>query len=158
MEIMTRVPKGNIPALALVRSINGVYEFTNRHGWVMDNDPVPAEIYSMHAQNWIRDADGLRERGEWFHAKIENELARFRPAEKVVPSDPMRDRHIGAACEMIFGGQPHKGIIFFNRFAAMNDVPCATLISLNPVSIDIGFGVLIMRDDDFWMASCEAAA
>jgi hypothetical protein len=63
--IMTRVPKGNLGALALVRAIKGVYEFTNPRGWVMDGDPVPAEIYSMQAQNWIRDADGLRPPFSW---------------------------------------------------------------------------------------------
>ncbi len=158
MEIMTRVPKGNVPAMALVRSIKGVYEFTNRRGWVMDNDPVPADIYSMHAQSWIRDAEGLRERGEWFHAKLTMELSRLGSVASAGQSVAMRDRHIGAACEMVFGGQPHKGIIFYNRFAAMNDLHPASLIGINPISIDLGFGVIVMRDNDFWLASCEAAA
>ena len=158
MEIMTRVPKGNLGALALVRAIKGVYEFTNPRGWVMDGDPVPAEIYSMQVQNWIRDADGLRERGEWFHVKLQQELARFGKAEATYPPDSARDRQIGAACEMIMGGQPHKGVIFYNKFATLNDLPLASLIGLNPISIDVGFGVLIMRENDFWMASYATAA
>ena len=158
VEIMTRVPKGNLPALALVRAIKGVYEFTNRRGWVMDNDPVPAEIYSMHVQNWIRDADGLRERGEWFHAKLKQELSKFGQVADQLAPDPQQDRHVGAACEMIFGGQPHKGVVFFNRFAAMNDLQPATLVSVNPTSVDIGLGVVIMRENDFWLASMSAAA
>ncbi len=156
IEIMTRVPKGNIPALALVRAIKGVYEFMNRRGWVMDNDLIPAEIYSMHVQNWIRDADGLRERGAWFHARLEKEMARFgsKPEHQ---SDPEQNRHVGAACEMIFGGQPHKGVVFYNRYAAMNDLTQASLIGVSPVSVDIGIGVLVMRDGDFWLAASMAA-
>ena len=156
MEIMTRVPRGNLASLALVRAIHGVYEFTNRRGWVIDGDPVPAEIYSMHVQSWIRDADGLRERGRWFHAKIETELARFGKAE-INPPDDARDRNVGAVVEMIFGGQPHKGLIFYNRFAALNDLAPATLIGMKPLSIDAGFGTIIVRDNDFWLASCAAA-
>lgn len=153
IEVMTRVPKGNVRARALVQAIHGVYEFTNKTGWVMDLDTVPADIFSMHVQAWIRDAPGLPERGAWFHAKLEKELARF--GKGFQRWDASGDRHIGAAIEMILGGQPHKGVIFFNRFAALGGYAPASVISTDPVSIDIQTGILIASADDFWLASCN---
>lgn len=155
IEIVTKVPKGNLPARALVKAIGGVYEFTNPQGWVMDLDPVPADIYSMHVQSWIRDAEGLRERGGWFHAKLESEYARFGKTEKPHPDDPTHDRFVGAACEMILGGQPQKGVIFYNRWAVMAGYEPIQIVGFTPLTIDIRDAMLVVRADDFWMVSCN---
>lgn len=158
MEIMTKVPKGNVRALALVKAIHGVYDFTSPQGWVMDNDPVPADIYTMHAQDWVRFADGLPERGAWFHSRLQEEFARFGKTEPVHPHDDWHDRHVGAAAEMILGGVPGKGLVFYNRFAKASG--CYAPMEYvgqaqdGALVLNIASALLCVRNKNFTVTSC----
>jgi hypothetical protein len=156
VEIVTRVPRGNLGALALVRAIGGVYEFTNRNGWMIDGEKIPADIYSMHISQWIREAPGLIERGQWFHKRLESEYARLGVHEKPHPDDVSHDRQVGAAVEMILGGQPMKGLIFYNRWAVVAGYMPVTLLGLNPITIDIHDSIIVVRENDFGVLSCRA--
>jgi len=149
MELLTRVPHGNAPAKALAKGIGGTFEFTNPKGWVMHGKPVPADIYSLKIQDWIRTAPGLVEKGQWFHDRLEQELARHGASELAHPDDEAHDRHVGAAVGMFLGGQPHKGAVIYNRFAALGGYHPIEIVSLDPLAVDIGTAVLEMRGDDF---------
>lgn len=154
IELFSRVPRGNLAALALVRNFHLVYEFSNPRGWFVDDSPVPAAIYTIHVDAWVRSADGLQERGRWFHDKLKSELARFGKSEAAHPDDEVHDRYVGAACEMAMAGQPLKAVAFYNRFAAMADYRPIRIVDLSPLTVDVGTGWLIFRDGDFFMASC----
>lgn len=155
MEVMARIPKGNLRVRALARRLRWVYEFTNPRGWVMALDEVPADIFSMHVQGWIRNARGLRERGAWFHEKLDEELARFGAKSEKPWINPSSYRHVGAALEMIMAGQPHKGVILLNRWGLLSDFAPAAVVSTDPISIDLGVGTAIFRPDSFWLATCN---
>lgn len=153
VEIMTRVPRGNLAALALVRVIDGVYEFTNRKGWVLDGDPVPAAIYSLTVQRWMKTAPGLEERGHWFHGKLEAEYKRLGRVDPNHEDDPIHDRFVGAACEMMFGGQPYKAAILYNRAAIIGGYHPLVIVGDNPITADIRDAILVMNGEDFWVAA-----
>jgi hypothetical protein len=153
IEICTKIPQGNVAARTLVKLVGGVYEFTVRDGWVMKLDPVPADIFSMHIQQWIRDADGLPERGVWFRQRLEQEFARFGVEAKTRKDDAAHDRQTGAACEMIFGGQPQKGVVFYNRLAVMAGYLPITINTIDPLTIDTRDAVILVRDGDFRVIS-----
>lgn len=153
VEVMTRCPKGNLAAKALARAIGGTCEFINPHGWVKDNQPIPADIYALRIQDWMRRAPGLVERGRWFHDRLKAELAMHGRTEPPHPEDGTHDRYVGAACEMIFGGAAPKGILFYNRWAVMAGYVPIAIAAVNPLTIDIGSALLVMRDDDFWVPS-----
>lgn len=153
VEIFTRVPKGNDAALGLVRAVHGVRQFTRKRGWVVDLDEVPADIYALDVKEWMRRAPGLEERGRWFHARLEQEYARHGRTEPPHDDDPVHDRYVGAACEMILSGHAQKGVVLYNRWAVMAGYQPVQIMSLNPVTINIRDAVIIIRGDDFWVPS-----
>src|SRR3990167_10259149 len=155
VEVMTRVPKGNLGARALAKAIGGRFEFTNPRGWVMNGDPIPADIFALKIQDWMRDAPGLVERGQWFHDRLEAEYERHGVTIPQHDDDAVHDRYVGAACEMALGGQPDKAVIFYNRWAALADYAPVTLMGRDPVVFDIRDAVVALRDDKLWVLSCR---
>jgi hypothetical protein len=91
----------------------------------------------------------LPARGRWFHEKLESELTRLGISELAHPDDEIHDRFVGAAVEMCFGGQPSKGVVFYNRIACMLGWQQISIVDFNPLAIDIGSAILVMRGDDF---------
>lgn len=155
VEIMTRVPKGNLGARALAKAIGGTLEFTSPIGWMMDGVIVPAGIYSLKIQDWMRSAGGLEERGHWFHDHLEAEYSRLGKIEASHPDDDNHDRYVGAAVEMILGGQPDKGVIFYNRWAVMAGYAPVSIVTRSPLTIDIRDALICVGGEDFWVMSCQ---
>lgn len=156
VELVTRCP--NLAAKALAKAIGGTKEFTNPNGWILDGKTVPADIYALRLQDWMRTAPGLEERGAWFHDRLEAEYARHGMAEPPHPDDHVHDRYVGAACEMFLGDVPNKAAIFYNRWAGMAGYEPVKIIDYDPLTIDIRDAILIVREDDFWMPICRKAA
>lgn len=153
MEIVTRCPHGNLAALALAKRVGCKRWFTNPQGWVIDRDPVPAEIYRMSIQDWLDSAPGLVERGQWFRRRLGEEFRRHGQELPAWPGLDEYDRQIGGAVEMMLGGQAMKAQVFFNRFAGMAGWQPITVVSSDPLTINTGYALLIFRDTDFWIAS-----
>lgn len=150
IEIMTKCPKGNLGARALARAVGGTKEFTARKGWVVDLDPVDADVFGLTLQAWARTADGLVQRGVWFHALLEAEFARHGKAEPPHEEDEDHNRAVGMAAEMMLGGQIGKALVFYGRAASLAGYGPIKLTSMNPLTIDIGTALLIVRDGAFW--------
>ena len=153
MEILTRCPQGNLAALAGAKRIGGKYWFTNPQGWVMDRDPVPAQIYRINIHDWLDTAPGLVERGQWFRRRLTEEFKRHGQEMPSWPTNDEYDRQIGGAVEMMLGGQAMKAQVFFNRFAEMAGWQPIAVVSTDPLTINTGYALLIFRDTDFWIAS-----
>lgn len=149
VEIMTRCPKGNLAATALAKAIHGVFEFTNPAGWIKDGKPISADIYRLTIQDWIRTAPGLVERGQWFHERLDAEMARLNMEAPRHPDDSEHDRQVGLACEMAMAGLPLKGAVFYNRYAVMGGYLPMVVMATDPVEIDIGTAHLRMVGEDF---------
>jgi hypothetical protein len=157
-EIVTRCPQGNLPAKALARLIGGSLQFTRQDGWVKDGKSISAEVYSLRVEDWMRNASNLVERGRWFHERLEAELERHGAKELAHPDDENHDRYVGAAVEMFFGGQPLKAQVLYNRFAVMAGYHPIQVVSLDPLAVDIGTALLIMREDDFYIPDLKQRA
>lgn len=154
VELVTRCPQGNIGALALAKRIGGKFWFRREKGWVVNNDPVPADIYRLTVQDWMETAPGLKERGHWFHDRLEAEYRRLRKADPSPhPDDDIHDRYAGMAVEMFLGGQPHKGVILYNRWAAMAGYALVSIASLTPLTVDIQDALVVVRENDFYVAT-----
>lgn len=157
VEAVTRVPHGNIAAKALVRSIAGVVrEFTNQNGWVRDNKSIPADIYALRIQDWMRLASDMDDIGMSFHWEVEAQYKRLGIKEPLHPDDDVHDRYVGATFEMIRHGQVGKGIAFYNRWAGLAGYHPISLISENPVAVDCGSMIVISRGDEkFMVMPCQ---
>lgn len=153
VELITRVPKGNLGARALVRSIHATFEFRREDGWVMDGKSVYTDMYSLSIQTWMRTAPGLTERGLWFHNRIDTELhdkGIHQPEH--VDTNTVHNQYVGAACEMVLGKQPHKALVFYNRWAVMSGYSPLSMVTETPLVLDVGNNVLIVvRNENFWV-------
>lgn len=152
LEIWTRCPKGNLAARALARAIGGREEMTVARGWVQDGQIIPATIFSLTLQEWMKTAPGLVETGKWYHAKLDEEYRLAGHAEVPHADDENHDRYVGCAVEMIRGGQPFKGEIFYNRFATMAGYAPIRIISTDPVSINIRDATLEVHGQNFFVS------
>lgn len=155
VEIVTRVPKGNLGARGLVRAIHGVFEFRRADGWVVDGQQVYADIYALRIQDWMRTAPGLTERGSWFHNRLEQEYARLGRTLPQHTEDTVHDRYVGAAVEMILGNQPQKAIVFYNRWAKIAGYEEIKLVTDRPLVLDIRDALILVRDQNFWVMTCR---
>jgi len=154
-EILTKCPRGNVAAKALARSIHGAFDFTNHHGWFRDGILIPTDIYSLKVQDWVRQAPGLVERGRWFHERLEEEFALHAIQEPPHPDDEAHDRYVGAACEMLLGGQPEKGVAFYNRWAVMAGYEQVKIVMNDPLTVDIKTAVIRVSERDFSLLASE---
>lgn len=155
LELLTRCPEGNVAASALARRVGMRPDFPLPRGWVRDGKEIPATAYSMTVQDWIRTAPELEERGAWVRARLAHEMKRDRSREL---DDPGYERHLGAAFEMIFGGQAEKGCVFFDRFAFLAGHDLLRVVEHDPLTIDVGGALLVINEGDFWVASYSKAA
>jgi hypothetical protein len=155
LEVLTRVPHGNRGARALVQAVQGVFEFTNPLGFVLDGELVPADIYSLTIQTWMRTAPGLVERGHWFHDAVEREFDRLGVKRVEHSDDDVHQRYAGAAVEMALAGQFHKSVALYNRWAAFAGYPGARVLSLDPPQIDISDCVLTIENGLIRVVSCQ---
>lgn len=152
VELLTRIPKGNIAARALARALGWTFEFRNEKGWIKDLDPIPADIYGLRLQDWARTAPGLEERGHWFHERLEEEFKRHGKTEAPHPDDVTHDRYVGLCMEMMLSGMPDKGVVFYNRWAALSDYQQIAIAGYDPLLVEIVSAQIIVRPDrgDFW--------
>lgn len=148
VEIMTRVPKGNLGARALVKSIHGALEFRNSKGWVFDHQYVYADIYSLTIQRWMKTAPGLDQQGKWFHDRLEQEYRRVGKMEETHGDDETHDKYVGLAVEMITHGQPEKAMVFYNRWAAMAGYAPIRMVNRNPLVLDIRDAIIQVENND----------
>lgn len=145
VELLARCPFGNLGVISLARALGWTKEFTNPRGWVIDGDPVPATIAGLRLQDWARTAPGLVERGHWVAERLNVEL------------DAEAERFTGLAMEMLLGGQPLKGLIFFNRWASLADYPIMRILTLEPLAVEIAGRQIIVRPEtqDFWLVAAK---
>lgn len=157
MELTTRVPLGNLGALTLVRA-NGLHEELKlSEGWIYDGKPVPATVYSLSAQDWVRSLGGNSSTvatGKWFMERLEQEYLRQGSEMAFGKLSEPDLAHVGASMEMILGGQKHKGVIFYNRWAKMVGVSPISIVTLDPLVIECSGALLKFRSTDFWVMSC----
>lgn len=158
MEIVTRVPKGNLAARAMAKAVHGVYEFTNPIGWSFKGHTIPADIFAWSIRDWMRTASGLIEAGRAFHTQLEAEYSRVGYTHAAHPDNDIHDRYVGAAVEMVASGQCGKAVALYNRWAVTADYQQIRLLSVDPPMVDIGESILAFGPDyKFEVVRCRSA-
>lgn len=158
-EVMSRCPEGNVAARALIKRVGGQFSFTNPQGWVRDDKPIPADIYSWTIQNWMTTAPGLEERGKWLQNTVSDAYRKFNKAAMPYVEDALFNRYAGMAAEMFLNKQGAKAVLLYNRWAKMAgrdniDLMCAE----NPTAIRTPDAILMVREDgEFYVASINPA-
>ena len=138
IEIVTRIPDDNDPARELAQMNGFEFEFRRETGWMTTAGNMPVDWFRLGITSWMRDAQGLVERGQWFHREIEAACRRAGVEREDHPDDENHDRYVGAAAEMVLNGHAVKGIHFFNRWSCIVGTPPVVLLSDRPLVIHIG--------------------
>jgi hypothetical protein len=128
VEIVTKVPTGNVAATALVRVASMLPLFS--HGG--------AAFYSKPLITWANEAQVSREAAEILNI-----------------SDDTRVTALGLAIEMAAFGQIEKGLRFYDRFARLTNNLPMTLAATNPLVFDIGEALIALRDNSLEVILCR---
>lgn len=149
VELMTKCPVNNPASKMACRRTNFDYLFETRPLWPDDDKLLPFEIYGMTIQKWATFSGGLPYLGIWFHERLEAEYARLGKELKFHDEDAMHNRYVGGTVAMMMGQQVGKAVSFYNRWALMSDYQPISVVSLDPLVIDIAESRLCVTGKDF---------
>lgn len=156
MTILTKIPAFNRAAARLCALVGGKKRFDRKAVWPTKDGMVDMSFWSLSYDDWVCENRDLMASGHAFHVKLDEEFARH---EKIAPrheDEDCHDLHVGACVEMIYGSQPEKGFILYNRWAAFAGYKPVALLSRNPLVVDIGDAVLqIVGDNSFKAVLCR---
>lgn len=139
MMLQTRVPAFNKAAEAFCRSVGAWLWFERSEIWPTSQGNVDCRFYALALLDWMRKhPEPLIESGRAFHKRLEEEYARHSFAHEPHPDEDSHDLAVGACAEMIYGGEPEKACIVYNRWARIAGYLQINMISKNPLVIDIG--------------------
>lgn len=131
-RLVTRLPKGNARAAALGR-------MAGFRPWFEMNGDQYARI---ELEDWAQSSHACRKAGEWFHDRLEAaKIAAGSPLE-VHEDDASHDHAVGATVLMCKAANAIKGVRFYNQWAVVAGYAPVTLVSLNPMVIDVVDAVL----------------
>lgn len=154
-EIITKCPLDNLAAIAGARAVGGQCEFTTRPIWPGVSGPIGLGIYTLPIQRWVEGAKDLIQRGQDFHDQLRLEYWRLGVSHELHESDPLHDKYVGMACDMIEGNQLYKAVLYYNRWAIFSGYELIGVKSLDPLVIDIGEALLAVKDGSFEVLSCR---
>jgi Protein of unknown function (DUF2824) len=159
MMLQTRVPAFNKAAEVFCRAV-GAWKWFERHEvWPTKHGNVDLTFFAMTIHDWMRKNPlPLIQSGMDFHARLEEEYARYNFVHEPHPQEYSHDLAVGACAEMIYGGEPEKGIILYNRWARVAGYGQINLISRKPLVIDIGEAKLHVTGDSFKVIECRPMA
>lgn len=154
MELVTRVPVFNVKATFWARAAGASLDFECKNAWKNDDGAFDVKYYALRYYDWVRDNPRLMASGHWFHERLEEAKKRMGATIELHDDDASHDAHVGAAIEMIFGGQVAKGIVLYNRWARLAGYATVDLISINPLIIDQKDAWVLVHDTDFEVLKC----
>jgi hypothetical protein len=144
MTLVTRVPRFNRAADQAARAVGGRLWFERKAAWpTVEGDAADLKFYTLTLQDWAtRYPAALIAAGHAFHERLEHEYERHGFVHTPHPADDDHDAAVGLAAEMIYGGEPEKALILYNRWARLAGYGQASLISRNPLVIDLNEALL----------------
>lgn len=153
-EIVTRVPSGHVAAKAAAEAQGMKLEFTRSNNVMFRNRVVDCHILSFRIQDWIARTPELASTGAWLHHRMESEATRLGIAVDTHEPDENHNLYVGAAIEMMFGGQYVKAVTFYNRWVSiarhMRDgaLQHVQLVSTDPPTVRFDIGLMRFHADD----------
>lgn len=157
MLLCTRVPCFNKSAEAFCEKVGASLWFERKECWPSSQGNVDCKFFSMSIDEWSRKhPKPLIASGKAFHARLKEEYARHKFAHDPHTDEDSHDLAVGLCAEMIYGSQPEKAIIIYNRWAHVAGYRMINLISRNPLVVDIGEAILHVADNTFKVLQCRS--
>lgn len=150
MALVTRMPAHNRAVTVLSPLVGWVKEFERKANWpTLTGEMVDVGFAAIRYDDWVRKTTDLRESGRWFHERCEAEFRRLNLKEVNHPDDEWHDQHVGACIEMVFGGQPEKAVILYNRYARLAGYGLVEMKSKSPLLFECDGVLMQATDGDF---------
>lgn len=144
LELETLVPASIPHAFLFARQMGFRQRFKRESLWPWQGQLHSVAFLSMTVLDWAL-LGGCRAAGQRFHARLE-EFGQLSHQE-----DPAHDMVVGAAVEMVRAGRPDKGIAFYNYWARVAGYEQISIVSRDPLRIDIRHCTLRVEGPDFHM-------
>lgn len=154
-EILTHCPAGNSNAKAGAK-LAGL-----RHLWTGDGiypsggRLVDSDIFGMTIYDWWLGCPFLAQIGAWFHDELTRAVRDVGVNLTPHTEDRNHNKIVGAAVAMIHGKHPLKGVSLYNRWASMNLHPLVSIVSFEPLVIDIHNIKLLVHADRMEVIECR---
>lgn len=158
MVLQTRVPAFNKAAEKFCHLVGATKEFERVAIWPTKDGPVDMSFWSYRYDDWVRKTPALSVSGHNFHRRLNEEFERHGvdPEARKHPDEECHDRFVGVCAETIYGGQPEKAVVLYNRWARFSGYGTITMISRAPVTlIDIGDALIQVENDNFKVIKCQ---
>lgn len=156
MILLTMIPVFNRAAALSARIVGFAPDFERAAFWPKDGELGPTKFYSLHYRDWLkRDSEYLTAAGRQFHAELDAEYERLGRAPHAHPDEACHDLAAGACAETIYGGQPEKAALLYNRWARFAGYGQISVLSRSPLVIDIGEAVLMIGERGFRVVKCR---
>ncbi len=145
-EATTRVPRGHIAALALAKSVGFEEEFVAMDPCRFRGRLVPATTLTLSIHKWMSRSAGYATMGSLLHQQMATEALRLGIAVPSHADDLHHDQVAGASIEMVRHGLTVKGIHFYNRWAALSRHRMISLVSSEPLVVQMDLGQMRIRE------------
>lgn len=154
--LQTQIPAFNKPAAMAANAVGFERAFERKNVWPTDEKGGLCDLYfyEMPLDAWMHNAaPELIESGKQFHITLDAERARLGHKDIGIagkhPDEDCHDLRAGACLEMVYGGQPVKAVVLYNRWARFAGYGQISLLQEAPLVIDIGDAVLVINDKSF---------
>ncbi len=127
-------------------AVGATKEFERHAFWLGPDGLSDCAFYALRYDDWVNQAE-LVSSGHQFYLKLRDEFART--GHELPPLEYCLDQRLGAFIETLYGNQPDKAVILYNRFARFSGFPGIALLARDPIIIDIGTSVLQIGDGTF---------
>lgn len=155
MILQTKVPAFNKAAAKFCKIVGATKEFERKATWLTESGAVDMSYWTLRYEGWLRQTPAVMESGKAFHARLDEERDRLGFPDDKHPDEDCHDLYVGACAEMVYAGQPEKGIVLYNRWAKFAGYGPISLVSKSPLLIDIGTSVLQVQNDNFRVIQCR---
>lgn len=154
-EIVTRIPRGHLPAAALAKACGYTWEYDSPNPCCFMGRNVVATVWRLGVHDWVSRSRFALERGQWLHRRMGEEAARLGVKEPQHEDNDHHSRVTGAAIEMARQGHPLKGVLFYSRWSILARHATVQLVSVSPPVLKMDLGLMSFRGDDIEVARDE---
>jgi hypothetical protein len=148
-ELLTRCPDGNLASKALSKLLGMKKAFRTLPNFKFRGEFVSCDVMSIVIQEWVTNDETLTARGKWFHEFLENEYKRVGKNIEIHDVDDTHDHYVGCAVEMLKNRQITKAVAMYNRWAHISGYQPISVVSLEPLVVDIQEAKLKIFSDTF---------
>ena len=131
MTLLARAPDCWPQIGKFCEAVGATFEFARPDCWPGPDGPSACDFYALRYDDWMKQN----------YAALADSASGF-PLASI-------ENYVGMFIETIYGGQPDKAVILYNRFARFGGFPGVALLARDPVIIDIGAAVLQIGEGTF---------